>query len=152
MFKDGTGKLMGSCTSSRNGKWTFSKKVFTFVDGYGSTFKGEVEWINENYFILTIIDNGSIFERGMKRHFKRAKNGLNSDAPPSYRDANNCKTCKGKGVYTCGNCSGNGYGNFVGQEWHYEYINGEYKNVYGWGVFWKECPICLGTGKITCHH
>ena len=51
--------------------WQYSRNILTEQNDSGETLKGELQWMSNDYFILTILENGSPESKGVKRHYKR---------------------------------------------------------------------------------
>lgn len=51
-------------------KWEYQKNVLTEYSSHGK-LTGSLQWLTDNYFVLTIIDNGDISYRGIKRYYER---------------------------------------------------------------------------------
>ena len=65
-FKQPNGNILTKITS-----WKYSGNIFTEVGTDGEISKGSIEFINSNYFVLTILTNADPTSAGFKRHYYR---------------------------------------------------------------------------------
>ncbi len=72
---DGTSKFVARDRQGRRatgqGTWQYSEGTLYQTFGNGATGKGSIEWIDEDTFEVTIIDNGVPAESGQKRRYHR---------------------------------------------------------------------------------
>lgn len=74
---DGTYKFVSKDTRGRkstdDGTWQYSDGILHQTFSNGASGKGSIEWIDNNTFELTIIDNGVPVYSGIKRRYRRIK-------------------------------------------------------------------------------
>ncbi len=58
-------------TANQNGLWQYSNGIFYETFPSGAIGKGSITWINNDAFIVTIIDNGVPAYSGLKRRYRR---------------------------------------------------------------------------------
>ncbi|MGH9751409.1 MAG: hypothetical protein ACREA2_01375 [Blastocatellia bacterium] len=58
-------------TEQQDCSWRFSDGVLFVRYGDGASGKGSIDWIDNNQFVLTIIDNGVPAYTGVKRRYRR---------------------------------------------------------------------------------
>lgn len=56
---------------TRAGRWGYSGNIITEIYTDGQIGKGSIEFINSNYFVLTILTNSDPGSAGFKRHYYR---------------------------------------------------------------------------------
>lgn len=56
---------------TKAGRWNYSGNILTQISTDGEIGKGSIEFINPNYFILTILTNSDPGSAGIKRHYYR---------------------------------------------------------------------------------
>ena len=54
-----------------NGTWTYSDGLLLERTSMGFPGSASIKWIDNNHFVLTIIDNGDPRTRGLERHYSR---------------------------------------------------------------------------------
>ena len=74
---DGTYKFVSKDakrhTVSENGTWQYTDGILYQIFANGASGKGSIEWLDNNTFELTIIDNGVPAYNGIKRRYRRVK-------------------------------------------------------------------------------
>lgn len=74
---DGTYKFVSKDAQKRrfneSGTWQYTDGILYQVFANGASGKGSIEWIDNNTFELTIIDNGVPAYNGIKRRYRRIK-------------------------------------------------------------------------------
>jgi hypothetical protein len=50
--------------------WAYSRNILTEYSEYG-TWQGAIQWLTDDYFVLTIIENGEPTYKGRKRYYER---------------------------------------------------------------------------------
>lgn len=65
-FKYPNGNILTKTTS-----WNYSGHIITQISTDGEIAKGSIEFINSNYFVLTILTNSDPGSAGFKRHYYR---------------------------------------------------------------------------------
>jgi hypothetical protein len=79
IWPDGTSSYSasnGTQTVTANTTWTYANGVVYERSATGSPSSGSIRWIDENQFVLTIIDNGDPQTRGLERRYSRLSGGL----------------------------------------------------------------------------
>ncbi len=66
-----TFKSVNGSQMNRLGNWQYSNDILTERMQDGEIAKGSVEFMNSNYFVLTILENGGPGYAGLKRHYYR---------------------------------------------------------------------------------
>ncbi len=51
--------------------WQYERGILTEQNQYGGTSQGSLQWMSDDYFILTILENGSPAYKGAKRLYRR---------------------------------------------------------------------------------
>jgi hypothetical protein len=61
----------GSLSSTAQTTWVYDRNILTETTRYGTICRGALQWMSDDYFILTILENGSEEYKGIKRHYHR---------------------------------------------------------------------------------
>lgn len=56
---------------TKTGRWYYSGNIITQIGTDGEISKGSIEFINYNYFVVTILTNSDPGSAGFKRHYYR---------------------------------------------------------------------------------
>ena len=64
-------KSGGQVTGDESGSWRNAGGVVYLTPQQGLISSGSISWVNRNYFVLTILDNGNQAEADQKRHYHR---------------------------------------------------------------------------------
>lgn len=110
--KDGTYSTNFNCGGSTNtasGTWKYNDgRLVQYANSGRTVGKGSIKWINKDYFIITIIDNGNPDYKGVKRHYKRVPKEKSPSSQAADIKQKKCSACSGSGRFYCGGCSPNG--------------------------------------------
>ncbi|MBL7783742.1 MAG: hypothetical protein JNM22_21075 [Saprospiraceae bacterium] len=63
--------LNGELKKISSSGWDYENEYLLQKFSDGTIGKAKIDWVSRNYFVLTIIDNGNIFYKGVIRHFQR---------------------------------------------------------------------------------
>lgn len=134
--------------------WRYAAPHITLLDNGKQAFKGSIEWLSKDQFLLTIIDDGNPQNQGVQRLYIRQQEQVpakEQGAMPTQisPSGSTCYACYGTGKADCSSCGGaGGYYDRVPYQ-RYNPTTGYYDTDYR--DEWRHCTAmgCDG-GKVKC--